>query len=208
MYKSTRGGESNVDFETVLFSTYAKDGGLFVPETIPSFSLDDLYSWRDKTFPEICAQVMHMFTDIDLADLNEMTSRAYSSFNGGNDPLLLTPIGDENDKLILLDASLGPTLAFKDIGQQIVGQLLNYFVAKSGKKANIMVSHDSICYEKWSLCMTVSSIIVKVDTSGDTGPAAIAAVRGCDNLDITVLYPYQRVRSNHTSYSTLLIQRP
>jgi threonine synthase len=66
--------------------------------------------------------------------------RAYSGFNGGEQPLLMTPIGKDSEELILLDASLGPTLAFKDIGQQIVGQLLNYYVAKSGKKANIMVS--------------------------------------------------------------------
>jgi threonine synthase len=138
-YKSTRGGESNLDFETVLFSTYAKDGGLFVPEIIPTFSHSDLYSWRDKSFPEICAIVMHMFSGIDLEELNGMTNRAYGGFNGGGQPLLMTPIGKEEERLILLDASLGPTLAFKDIGQQIVGQLLNYYVARSGKKANIMV---------------------------------------------------------------------
>ena len=57
MYKSTRGGESNLSFETVLFSTYAKDGGLFVPETMPSFSHADLFRWREKSFPEICAEV-------------------------------------------------------------------------------------------------------------------------------------------------------
>jgi threonine synthase len=81
-----------------------------------------------------------MFTSLDLEELNRMTTRAYSGFNGGEDPLLMTPIGDGDNELILLDASLGPTLAFKDIGQQIVGQLLNYYVAKSGKKANIMVN--------------------------------------------------------------------
>lgn len=56
-YKSTRGAETGLDFETVLFSTYAKDGGLYVPEVMPTFSLDDLYSWRDYSFPQICAQV-------------------------------------------------------------------------------------------------------------------------------------------------------
>jgi hypothetical protein len=56
-YKSTRGGQSNLDFESVLFSTYAEDGGLFVPETMPTFSHEDLYSWKDMSFPEICAQV-------------------------------------------------------------------------------------------------------------------------------------------------------
>lgn len=85
---------------------------------------------------------MHLFTGIGLSTLNEMTARAYSGFNGGNNPLLMTPVRDGDLELILLDASLGPTLAFKDIGQQIVGQLLNYFVAKSGKQANIMVRKD------------------------------------------------------------------
>ena len=58
-YKSTRGGQSNLNFETVLFSTYAKDGGLFVPETMPTFSHKDLYSWRDYSFPQICAEVLY-----------------------------------------------------------------------------------------------------------------------------------------------------
>lgn len=82
---------------------------------------------------------MHVFTGLGLDELTSMTTQAYKGFNGGNDPLLMTPVGQGSEKVILLDASLGPTLAFKDIGQQIVGQLLNYYVAKSGKKANIMV---------------------------------------------------------------------
>lgn len=81
-----------------------------------------------------------MFTNIELETLSAMTARAYSGFNGGKQPLLMTPIGkDSGVEVILLDASLGPTLAFKDIGQQLVGQLLNYYVARSGGKANIMV---------------------------------------------------------------------
>lgn len=99
-----------------------------------------------------------------------------------------------------------------------MGQLLNYYVAKSGKKANIMVSNWSTYqYNTRSYCSSLAVLLYdfsdtiffhsylsshQVDTSGDTGPAAIAAVRGCTNLDITVLYPYQRVSGSYM-HSTL-----
>lgn len=136
LYKSTRGGEQGLSFESVLFSTYAKDGGLYVPEELPQITHDMLCRWRDFSFPQICAEILYLFTDIDISTLNDMTSRAYSCFNGGNDPLPMTKI---YENIILLDASCGPTLAFKDVGQQIVAQLLSYYLAKSNRKAKIMV---------------------------------------------------------------------
>lgn len=166
LYKSTRGGESGVSFEEVLFSTYAKDGGLYVPEYLPVLTSDMLLSWRNFTFPQVCAEIMHIFTGIDVAKMREMTSAAYCDFNDGNTPLPLTSLGN----LIVLDASLGPTLSFKDIGQQLVGQLLNYYLSLRNSKAKIVV-----------------------ETSGDTGPAAIAAVCRCPNVEIFCLYPKGRV---------------
>lgn len=135
LYKSTRGGEGGVSFEAVLFSAYACDGGLYVPEEIPHISHAKLLEWRHHTFPMICAEIVHIFTDIDLNLLNEMTKRAYDTFNNGNTTLPMTKVGD----MIFLDASLGPTLAFKDVGQQIVAQLLNYYLQGKSDVAKIMV---------------------------------------------------------------------
>lgn len=165
-YHSTRSKGDLKTFDEVLVATYAADGGLYVPEHLPTLDMETLESWKDHSFPQICAEVMHLFTDIDLVALNQMTTKAFGEFNDGYDPLPLR----KYDDIYILDTSLGPTMAFKDIGQQMVGQLLNYVLGKKGKKANIIV-----------------------ETSGDTGPAAIAGVRGCKNVNIFCLYPYQRV---------------
>lgn len=167
LYKSTRGGQTGLTFETVLLSTYADDGGLYVPEHIPRLSHDVLCSWAGASFPRICAEVLHLFADLPLETLLEMTTHAFKDFNGGMDPPL--PI-TRVQNLLFLDASLGPTLAFKDIGQQMVGQLLSYYLGRSCRKANVLI-----------------------DTSGDTGPAAIAAVKRCESVQIYCLYPKGRV---------------
>lgn len=90
----------------------------------------------------ICAEIMHLFTSIDLSSLNEMTTRAYANFNGGNETLPMTEVNG----VIFLDASYGPTLAFKDVGQQIVAQLMNYYLSQSNRKANIMVDTSGTEY--------------------------------------------------------------
>lgn len=167
LYKSTRGGERDVPFERVLLSTYAADGGLYVPHYIPQLTHSQLCSWSRLSFPQICAEVMHIYTGIEMSALLSMATAAFSKFNNGEDPPL--PI-TRHGNILFLDTSLGPTLAFKDIGQQMVAQLLNYYLTRSGETANIVV-----------------------ETSGDTGPAAISGVQGCSNIDIYCLYPHNRV---------------
>jgi threonine synthase len=168
MYHSTRGGGKRKTFEEVLVSTYAEDGGLYVPEKLPMISATQLASWSKLPFPEICARVLQLFSGIDLSDLISITRTAFKDFNDGKEPLPMTKIGN----FYLLDASLGPTFAFKDVGQQVIGQLLNYILAKRGEKAKILV-----------------------ETSGDTGPAAIAGVKNCPHVEIFCLYPNGRVSS-------------
>lgn len=148
-YQSTRGNGGSKTFEEVLISTYASDGGMWVPEKLPEISSVVLLSWASLSFPEICAQIMHLFTDLDLPLLQQITTEALSTFNDGMKPLPMTRFDD----LILLDCSLGPTFAFKDVGLQIVARLLNHVLGKQNKRANVVI-----------------------DTSGDTGPAAISYV--------------------------------
>lgn len=167
LYKSTRGAESGLTFEQVLLSTYALDSGLYVPQYVPQLSHETLCSWSSLSFQRICAEILHLYTDLPVDVLMQMTTVAFKDFNGGAEPPL--PITRVQD-LLFLDASLGPTLAFKDVGQQMVGQLLSYYLGRSGRKANIVI-----------------------DTSGDTGPAAIAAVSRCDSARIFCLYPKGRV---------------
>eukprot|EP01031_Cornospumella_fuschlensis_P030612 gene30612-36988_t len=149
-------------------STYAANGGLFVPFSIPNLSEETFLRWKDFTFPQVCANVLALFSDIDLCDLLKIADEAFSLFNDGADSLPLTKVGSS----YFLDTSLGPTFAFKDIGQQMLGRILNHILGRKSKKATILV-----------------------ETSGDTGPAAIAGVKGCLNVEIFCLYPHGRVSS-------------
>lgn len=167
-YHSTRSLGHYKTFEEVLVSTYAPDGGLYVPEKVPVLSDEIFQTMKDSSFPEVCAQILHLYSGIDIDELRSMTSSSFSLFNDGNDPLPLTCLG--NTDVRVLDTSLGPTFAFKDIGQQMCGKLLNYVLGKQNKKAKIVV-----------------------ETSGDTGPAAIYGVRGCSHVEIFCLYPQGRV---------------
>eukprot|EP01038_Epipyxis_sp_PR26KG_P006735 gene6735-9229_t len=169
-YCSTRGGEANRSFEEILFATYASDGGLYVPMKVPLFSSDDLLKYASFSFPQICAEILHIYTGIDLVALREMAKIAFGKFNCEEKvnplPTLIF------DDLMLLNTSLGPTLAFKDIGLQMIGLIIDYILRAKNERATIVV-----------------------ETSGDTGPAAIAGVRGCNNVDIHCLYPKGRVSS-------------
>lgn len=178
LYRSTRGGEHGVTFEQALLSAYASDGGLYVPEELPSVSAEELEAWVPLTTSQVCARVMSKFADLPLAELEEIAAAAFASFNDGAEPPLpLKKIGgaDASDAAVdaplhLLDTGLGPTLAFKDIGQQVVARLLSKYLGRRGEHATIIV-----------------------ETSGDTGPAAIAGVAGLPGCDIFVLYPHGRV---------------
>jgi threonine synthase len=137
LYKSTRGDETDLSFERVLFGTYSRHGGLYVPEQLPTITREMLIQWKRYSFSQICAEILHLFSGIPLEKLNEMTENAYHQFNGGETPPL--PMTRIEDNLIFLDASHGPTLAFKDIGQQIVAQLLNYYLSLRQTTAKIIV---------------------------------------------------------------------
>lgn len=115
-YKSTRGGATGTKFEEVLLAAYAPDGGLYIPETLPLISTQQFLSWGKHSFPKVCAEVLALFTTIDIKVLQSMTQKAYSNFNEGRQPIPMTTL---EGNVIVLDASVGPTLSFKDIGQQV-----------------------------------------------------------------------------------------
>jgi threonine synthase len=197
LYKSTRGGESGLDFETVLLSAYAKDGGLYIPEHLPKFDRATLLSWQEKSFSlaQVAGELLHAFSSLPKEDCHQLAEAAFGTFLNPEQPVGLQEVQmADGSPLVLLDTGAGPTLAFKDIGQQLVAQLLNYYLGRRGKHANVML-----------------------DTSGDTGPAAVAGictrtlallhsahlrpshllhdlgVKGCEHVDIWCLYPAGRV---------------
>ncbi|OJA06640.1 threonine synthase [Halomonas sp. QHL1] len=167
-YISTRGQAPALSFEEVVLTGMASDGGLYVPETLPEFSREELADMAGLSYAEIAFRVMKPFVngEIDDATFRSIVTEAYATFN--HDAVL--PLKQLDANHFLLEQFHGPTLAFKDVALQLLGRLLDHFLKKRGERAVIMGA-----------------------TSGDTGSAAIEGCRHCDNLDIFILHPHNRV---------------
>ena len=165
-YQSTRGQVKNISFKQAVMMGLAEDGGLLLPENIPHLTTGDLDALSKLAYPELAFQVMSYFIeDIPAADLKSMIDRAYSSFTHPD----ITPVVHK-DGLYILELFHGPTLAFKDVALQLLGNLFEYLLAESGEHMNILGA-----------------------TSGDTGSAAIYGVRGKKNINIFILHPHKKV---------------
>ncbi|HEY5975245.1 MAG TPA: threonine synthase [Geobacteraceae bacterium] len=162
-YISTRGKIVPVGFKDAVMMGLATDGGLLLPESYPIIDRATLESWRSLSYPELAFQVISRFaTDIPAADLKRLIDRSYASFNHPE----VTPLVKHGD-IYILELFHGPTLAFKDVALQLLGNLFEYLLAERGEKMNIVGA-----------------------TSGDTGSAAIYGVRGKDNINIFILHPH------------------
>lgn len=167
-YISTRGQAPSLTFEEAMMTGLARDGGLYVPETVPTLSADDIAAMAGKSYEDIAFAVMRpfigdTFTDAEFRDL---IAKAYAGF--GHDAR--APMVQLGPNHFLLELFHGPTLAFKDFAMQIIGQMMQAALARSGKRITIVGA-----------------------TSGDTGSAAIEAFRGLDNVDVFIMYPHGRV---------------
>ncbi|WP_295011396.1 threonine synthase [uncultured Microbacterium sp.] len=166
-YISTRGGGEPKTYSEALLEGLAIDGGLLVPEQLPTVSAERLESWRALNYPELATEVLGLFaTDIPRDDLAALCAAAYAP-SVFAEPVPLTPIGDG---LTLVGLSEGPTLAFKDMAMQFLGQALEYALERTGGVLNIVGA-----------------------TSGDTGSAAEHALRGKDRISVFMLSPQGRM---------------
>ncbi|KIP92826.1 threonine synthase [Microbacterium sp. MEJ108Y] len=165
-YISTRGGMQPLPYCETLLEGLATDGGLAVPETMPTVDGETLERWRALTYPQLAAEVLALFaTDIPRADLARMTAAAYDQF-----PEEVVPLRSIDDDLTLVGLSEGPTLAFKDMAMQFLGQVVEYALERKGSVLNILGA-----------------------TSGDTGSAAEHALRGKDRISVFMLSPKGRM---------------
>ena len=178
-YKSTRGGVSDLSFTDALLMGLASDGGLLVPQQIPDVS-DHLVEWRDCTFVELAQHIIGLFVDdIETDTLNRLVAAAYATFDHPD------VVGwKELDNLTVVELFHGPTLAFKDVALQLLGRLFQHVLALRNQRLNILGA-----------------------TSGDTGGAAIAGVRGQENVDIFILYPKGRVSPLQELQMTTVLDR-
>lgn len=164
-YISTRGGIRPVSFAQAVMMGLARDGGLVLPERIPAIEPTLLNAWQTLSYQNLAVEVISLFTgDMPRVDLDDLIDRAYSSFRNPQ----VTPLRQVGG-LHILELFHGPTLAFKDVALQLLGNLFEYELNKSGGFMNIIGA-----------------------TSGDTGSAAIYGVRGRKGINIFILHPHGR----------------
>ena len=164
-YISTRGKTAPKPFSEVLLMGLAPDGGLMLPESYPQISRETLDEWRNLSYPELAFEIMSLFvTDIPADDLRGIVERTYTEavFNSKE----ITPVRTLSDGLKIQALSNGPTLAFKDMAMQFLGNAFEYVLDKEGRQLNILGA-----------------------TSGDTGSAAEYALRGKKGVNVFMLSP-------------------
>ena len=171
-YISTRGHAAPQAFCDILLGGLAPDGGLYLPENYPQISRGELDAWRKLSYADLAYEILSKFiTDIPPVDLKALVSKTYTAEvyrhtrNGGN-AAQITPLTQLDDDLYTQELSNGPTLAFKDMAMQLLGNLFEYVLDKRGESINILGA-----------------------TSGDTGSAAEYAMRGKHNVKVFMLSP-------------------
>jgi len=166
-YVSTRDNSKEYSFEDVFIKGLADDGGLYVPKSLKKFSSKELQELKKLNYNELSAEIINLFSSdfISKDELSSLIQKSYSTFRE-KEVVKLSNVGE----IKLLELFHGPTLAFKDVAMQFIGNLYEYYLSKNDKKINIVVA-----------------------TSGDTGAAAIDAIKGKSNLNIFVLHPNNKI---------------
>ena len=168
-YVSTRGGGKPQAFTDILLEGLAADGGLYVPEKFPRLGASDLAAMRGMGYRELALSVLSKFADdIPAVDLRRLVDATYTKRVFGSDDI--TPVKKLGEGVHLLGLSEGPSLAFKDVALQLLGNLFEYALAKNGQRINVLGA-----------------------TSGDTGSSAEYALRGKKNVNVFMLSPQGRM---------------
>ena len=168
-YVSTRNTTKTYDFKDVFIKGLADDGGLFIPSSLPKYSEKEIQELKSLNYSDLAKKIIFPFIGnfMDKNELSKIIDKSYSVFRREN-VIDFIKIGDRS----VLELFHGPTLAFKDVAMQLLGNFYEFYLSKQNEKINIVVA-----------------------TSGDTGAAAIDAIKGKENLNIFVLHPDNRVSS-------------
>jgi threonine synthase len=167
-YISTRGQAPALNFEQVLLTGLATDGGLYVPQSLPVFSPGEIAAMRALDYPHLAQKIIAPFVDdcIPADDLANILAATYAEFRHN----AIAPLVQIGANQWVLELFHGPTLAFKDFALQLLGRLLDYVLERKHQK-----------------------VVILGATSGDTGSAAIEGCKQCRNIDIFILHPHNRV---------------
>ena len=163
-YVSTRGKAPELDFEDVMITGLARDGGLYVPKEWPFFSEESISKMDGCSYEEIAFQVMRpfigsTFTDLEFKEIIKKSYKNFSSFER-------CPVVKLKDNIFVLELYHGPTLAFKDVAMQLIGQMFELSLKRKNQ-----------------------NVVIVGATSGDTGSAAIEAFKGLDSVEVFIMYP-------------------
>ena len=181
-YISTRGQSPALSFSEILLGGLAPDGGLYLPESYPQFTDADLTAMRGLSYADLAFAILsRLIDDIPLADLKAIIDKTYRAdvyayTRAGQNAADITPTVKLEENLYLLSLSNGPTLAFKDMAMQLLGNLFEYVLTKEGKTTNILGA-----------------------TSGDTGSAAEYAMRGKKGIRVFMLSPHKKMSRFQTA---------
>ncbi len=167
-YKSTRGGSEPKDFEEVLLSGLAKDGGLFIPSAFPKLSLAEVNNLGSLTYEQLAVRIISLYTGnlFSNEELKVLVEKSYSRFTDEK----RSPLIKLSDNHFMLELFHGPTLAFKDFAMQVISRMFDFILEKNKRKISIITA-----------------------TSGDTGSAAVEAFKYSERANLFVLYPYKRI---------------
>ena len=185
-YISTRGHAAAQNFSEILLAGLAPDGGLYLPDAYPQVSGVELDAWRTLSYADLAFEILSRFaTDIPAQDLRALvqktyTAEVYRNVRSGEDAAQITPlctlVNDKDGKLMLQALSNGPTLAFKDMAMQLLGNLFEYTLTRQNAELNILGA-----------------------TSGDTGSAAEYAMRGKKGIRVFMLSPHRKMSGFQTA---------
>ena len=167
-YISTRGGCPPQNFEQVLLSGLAPDGGLFIPQTLPTFSAEQIEAMKSLQYADLALEIVTPFVDgeIPTSQLKKVIDESYAAFKHPE----VAPLTRLSEHEYLLELYHGPTLAFKDFALQVLGRLLDHVLRKNDQR-----------------------VVILGATSGDTGSAALEGCRHSERVEMYILHPYQRV---------------
>ncbi|KUI67995.1 Threonine synthase [Cytospora mali] len=188
-YLSTRGEDNDFSFEDVVLKGLATDGGLYIPEEIPSAT--NWQDWKDLSFSELAFNLLSLYispSEIPSKDLKNIIDRSYSTFRHDE----VTPLRHLQDNLYLLELFHGPTFAFKDVALQFLGNLFEYFLTRKNE--------GKVGRERHHLTVVGA-------TSGDTGSAAIYGLRGKKDVSVFILHPKGRVSDIQEAQMTTVLDK-
>lgn len=180
-YVSTRGRSPSVGFVDAVLAGLAPDGGLYIPETWPTFTHDQIAAFAGRPYAEVAAAVLGAFASDEIAaeDMLAMCQEAYATFRHP----AVVPLVQTGPETFIAELFHGPSLAFKDVAMQILARLYDHILSRQGRVQTILCA-----------------------TSGDTGGAAVEAFRGRQSVRVMALFPEGRISEVQRRFMTAAVE--